>query len=175
MKKIIAFSGSNSSRSINQKLIHMVSKYINGAHIEVIDLRDFPAILYGIDEEEANGIPASIKALKKTLDTADGFIISTPEHNISIPVMLKNTIDWLSRIESKFFNHKPVVFLSTSTGARGGKSALQHLVTIMPFRGAQIIGSHSIGSFNEKVVDGDLIDSEKTIVLELVKQLTNAL
>lgn len=149
MGKIIAFSGSNSSESINHKFINASVKLFSSSDYEVIDLRDYPAPMFGVDLEKSEGIPDSIHALKDKLREADGFLIATPEHNGSMPAFLKNTIDWLSRIEPKVFDDKPTVFLSTSPGTRGGASALENIVVTMPHRGAKVVGSYSLGSFHE--------------------------
>ena len=103
---------------------------------------------------------------------ADGFIVSSPEHNGSMPAFFKNTIDWISRMDGKVFNDKPTVFLSTSQGPRGGLSALTHILAIMPYQGAEVIGGHSLGSFDEKVVNGELIEGEdKEKIKALIAQL----
>lgn len=180
MKKIIAFSGSNSSKSINQQLIHAVSKLLSepqsqSVQIEIIDLRDYPAPLYGPDLEREDGYPDSMMQLDAKMKEADGFIVSSPEHNGSMPAFLKNALDWQSRIRKKIFLDLPIVFLSTSPGGRGGASALQHLLDIMPYRGATVIGGHPVGSFNGKVVDGELIEGEdRDAIVGLLTQLVEA-
>lgn len=176
MKKIIAFSGSNSSKSINQQLIRIVASMVNEVEVEVLDIRDYPAIVYGIDEEENNGFPETMKAFNEKMLSADGYIVSSPEHNGSMPSALKNTLDWISRMGGKIFNEKPTVFLATSPGARGGASVLDHLMTIMPYRGAKIVGGHALGSFSEKVIDGELIEGEdKDKIASLIRDLENQL
>ncbi len=176
MKKIIAFSGSNSSKSINQQLIHAVAAMVEKAEVEIISLRDYSAVIYGIDEEESNGFPSAMEALKDKLGEADGFVVSSPEHNGSMPAVLKNTIDWLSRMGRKVFNGKPTVFLSTSPGGRGGASVLQHLLAIMPHQGAEVIGGHSVGNFFDKMENGTLKDGEdKEQIAALINQLENSI
>ena len=176
MKKIIAFSGSNSAKSINQQLIQIIANYVYDVEVEILTIRDYPTVMYGLDEEEANGFPKSIIEFQKKINEADGFIISSPEHNGSIPAAFKNIIDWLSRMERKIFNDKPVIFLSASPGGRGGASVLQHLLSIMPHQGANIIGGHGIGKFYDKVIDGHLADEEDKKKLQaLIDQLIKAL
>ena len=63
------------------------------------------------------------------------------------------------------------MFLATSPGPRGGASVLSHLVQIMPYRGAHIVGSHAVGSFQDKTVDNDLIGSDKEEIQALVAAL----
>jgi NAD(P)H-dependent FMN reductase len=95
----------------------------------------------------------------------DGFIVSSPEHNGSMPAVLKKSLDWVSRQGGKIFNDKPVVFLATSPGPQGGSSVLEHMVTIMPFRGTRVV------SFRDKVVAGDLIGEDKDKVQALIAKL----
>lgn len=177
MKKILAFSGSNYSKSINQKLVEIAASYVKSGscEVEVISLRDFPATIYGIDEETESGFPESMVALKDKMHDVDGFIVSSPEHNGSMPAVLKNSLDWVSRQGGKIFNDKPVVFLATSPGPRGGASVLEHMVTIMPYRGAKVVGFHAVGSFNDKIENGDLIGEDKVKVQDLIEELVQAL
>lgn len=172
MKKIIAFSGSNSSTSINQQLVISVAKMAKNSEVEVISLRDYEAPIFGEDLEKEIGSPDSMKALFEKMSTADGFIVSTPEHNGYMPAVFKNTIDWLSRLGRKVFNDKPVVFLSASPGGRGGASALGQMLNVMPHQGAKIVGSHSLGSFYDKFEDGNLKEGEdKRAIENLIKEL----
>ena len=176
MKKIIAFAGSNSSTSINHQLIQAVSTYVDEAEVEIISLRDYEAPIFGVDLEKESGYPDTVKALFDKFSEADGFIVSTPEHNGFIPAIFKNTIDWLSRMGRKVFNKKPVVFLSTSPGGRGGASALGQLLAIMPHQGAEVIGGHSVPSFNEKFEAGDLVEGDdKEAIKKLITQLMKTL
>lgn len=177
MKNILLFSGSNSSTSINQKLIEQVGEMVEelGANPIVISLRDYPAPIFGVDLEREEGIPAKIKELNKLFDRADAFIVSTPEHNGSIPAVFKNTLDWISRMEKNIFRNKQALFLSASPGARGGRSALEHLVTIMPYRGAKIIDSYSIPHFKEAMTENGLSETHYRAIVEKVQQLLRAL
>ena len=114
-------------------------------------------------------------ALEEKMNEADGFIVSSPEHNGSMPAVLKNTIDWLSRIEQKVFNDKPTVFMSTSPGPRGGASALGHLVDVMPYRGANVVGHYSLGSFGEHYSEGVLDESTSSEIKEVLDILVKAI
>lgn len=172
MKKIIAFSGSNSSRSINQQLIQIVGQFVEGAEVEIISLREYSVPIYCLDDEESVGYPASMLALHDKLQEADGYIVASPEHNGSMPAVFKNAIDWLSRIGRKVFNNKPTVFLSATPGGRAGASVLEHIERIMPHQGAQLVGVYGVGRWGKKVVEGQLIDADDVAALRaLVAQL----
>jgi chromate reductase len=69
---------------------------------------------------EARGIPAPVIAMADAVRAADGLIICTPEYNNSVPGVLKNAIDWLSRVPKQPFSDKPVALQSASPGQFGG-------------------------------------------------------
>lgn len=148
MKKIIAFTGSNNPDSINEKLVQSIINKFPNKDIEFIDLKRFNAPIYS-QKIEQNGIPAPIKKLFQLFTEADAFIIASPEHNGLPSAILKNTIDWLSRIDQKFLNGQPVLLLSTSPGLVGGKTHLQVLNKLMLHWGALFVEQYSLGSFNQ--------------------------
>ena len=80
-------------------------------------LFEFP--LYSGDIE-AEGFPAPVQAMAEAIRAADGLVICTPEYNNSVPGVLKNAIDWMSRLPHQPFSEKPVALQSASTGAFGG-------------------------------------------------------
>ncbi|MCI5059242.1 MAG: NAD(P)H-dependent oxidoreductase [Flavobacteriales bacterium] len=176
MSKVIAFSGSNSSKSINQTLVRIVAPLFETSEVEILNIRDFSAPIYGIDEEEQNGFPASMIQFKKKMDSADGYLISVPEHNGSMPAAFKSLLDWLSRMGGKIFQEKPVLFLGTSPGGRGAASVLKHIQDIMPYRGAKIVGIYGVSNFHDKISNDELIDQDDlTNIKTLITDLENAI
>lgn len=167
MKKIIAFSGSNSSTSINQQLATYSASLI-GFDTELIDLRTYDTPIYSADLE-AKGIPSTIEALATKLAGADGFVISSPEHNGSLTAFFKNMIDWLSRFEAKFLGNKPVLLLSTSPGGYGGANALADLEGKLKYFGGELASKYSLGSFskNFNVQERKLSNDEELAKLKL--------
>ena len=175
-KKIIAFSTSNSSKSINKQLVSIAGSFVKEAEVEVIELGNYPAMVYGIDEEETQGFPEATKKLFDKFSEADGFLVSTAEHNGFPPAIFKNNLDWLSRMGRKVFNEKPSVFLSTSPGPRGGMSALGQLLAVMPHQGANVIGGHSVSSFYDQLDGAVLKEGEhKEKIQALVADLEASL
>lgn len=179
MKKILAFSGSNSSTSVNQQLINLVADKVSTHQVEVVDIRDFPLPMFGQDLEKESGSPENANKFRALMNSADGYIISSPEHNGSMPAVFKNLIDWVSRIkesdDSSVFNKKPVLLFSTSPGPRGGMSNLQNLTNIMPYWGADIVDSYSLGSFYKQISDGKLVAEKDAEVSALVEKLEQKL
>ena len=163
MKKVLAFSGSNSSKSINQNLVTRIAEVKDS--VEVIDLRKFNIPLFGMDLEELSGIPEGIKDLVYQIKLYKTILISTPEHNGAMPAFFKNILDWISRYEVKFLEGIKVIIISTSPGGRGGLGALDALESqLNRYSGATIIHKQAIGSFAEKVEEKELLNEIKPIL-----------
>lgn len=179
MKKILAFAGSNNSKSINNQLVEWAAKQFDQVTVDVIKLTDFPMPLYGQDIEAEKGYPKEAIQLRQLLSEYDGYLIASPEHNSMMPAFLKNTFDWLSRIkiedEKGIFANKPVVLVSTSPGGRGGMTNLQNMVNILPYWGADIKGHYSVPSFFDYFENGNLNGEHKERLLELIQNFENQL
>ncbi|MCJ8290554.1 MAG: NAD(P)H-dependent oxidoreductase [Crocinitomicaceae bacterium] len=171
MKKIIAFTGSNNPNSINEKLLQSIIKKYPNEGIEFIDLKRFDVPIYSQDIEQ-HGIPKTIKELFKLFIEADALIIASPEHNGLPSAFLKNTIDWLSRINQKFMDGKPVLLLSTSPGLTGGKTHLQILEKLVLQWGGLFVEQYSLGSFDQNFDRSSLVitNHQENIKLNKVMQ-----
>jgi chromate reductase, NAD(P)H dehydrogenase (quinone) len=123
--KIIAISGALRKASTNTGLLRAL-KYLapEGVEIDIVTLHGIP--LYDGDAENADGKPQSVKDLGAAIRAADGVIIATPEYNFSIPGVLKNATDWLSRGGSPF-KWKRVGVLGSADGPLGTGRAQYHL------------------------------------------------
>ncbi len=150
MKQLIALGGSNSKESINKKLAVYAATQVQETTVRVIDLNNFEMPIYGIDLENAQGIPLAATQLNTLLSNADGFVISLAEHNGSYAVAFKNTLDWLSRIDKQVWKNKPLLLLATSPGARGGQTVLNAAKTSFPHLGATLIAHCAVPSFYEQ-------------------------
>lgn len=123
--KIIAISGALRKGSTNTKLLHvLVDVAGSAADIEIATLYGIP--LYDGDDEDANGKPEAAKRLEEKIRASDGVVISTPEYNFSIPGVLKNATDWLSRGGSPF-KWKRVGIIGASDGLLGTGRSQYHL------------------------------------------------
>lgn len=171
MKKIIAFTGSNNPNSINEKLVQSIIRKFPDQNIEFIDLKKFNVPIYSQEIEQIE-IPKPMKELYQQLTESDAFIIASPEHNGLPSTFLKNTIDWLSRIEQRFFGEKPILLLSTSPGPAGGRTHLQNLEKLVLRWGALFVEQYSLGSFNENFDKSTLsiINPQENISLEKAMQ-----
>lgn len=137
--KILIFSGSTRSGSHNQKLADLVGEHMRraGAKITQISLKDYELPIYDGDLEDEKGIPENAYRLRKLIETHHGIFIASPEYNSSITPLLKNTLDWISRIqlpeeEPLELFHKSIYAVGgASPGAHGSLRGLMHLRTIM--------------------------------------------
>ena len=123
---ILAISGSLRAGSFNTSLLRAVaSRAPETLRLDIITPRGVP--LYDGDVEEQDGIPSIVEELKERVRDADAVVIATPEYNFSVPGVLKNMIDWLSRGERQPFNGKHVGIMGASTSAVGTARAQYHL------------------------------------------------
>ncbi len=160
MKNIVAFAGSNSKKSINKELAIYASSLVSGVETTILDLNDFPLPVYGIDEETENGIPEKAKTIFDLIQKTDGVVLSLAEHNGNFSVAFKNVFDWMSRIEQKLWNNKPMLLMATSPGGRGGASALSIAKNGFPHMGGNIVADFSLPSFYDNFKDGSVVNEE---------------
>ncbi len=173
MKKILAFAGSNSSTSINKELLeYTINKIPNS--VSLIDLIDFEAPMYSIDQENDKGIPENIIKLSQKIRNTDVLIITVNEHNGSASAFFKNHIDWLSRHDRNFLKNTKVALLSTSPGRGGAKMALKWAAEVLPRFGAEIICEFSLASFNHAYSKekGIFDPDQKQVFDAAIKQLS---
>ena len=165
MKKVLAFAGSISKNSINKQLVNYTSTLLKDTNAELIDMNDYQARLYSVDEE-AEGIPDNMISFSEALKSYDGFIVSLAEHNGSYASGFKNTLDWLSRIDKKIFNDKPVLLMSSSPGGRGGANVLAAANAYFPRLGANIVANFSLPDFYQTFQDEKIHDEELSNALK---------
>lgn len=160
MKKIIAFAGSNSSRSINAELVSSVVENIHQHQVRQISLTNYTLPMFDVDIERESGYPNSLRELHTMIRSADGLIISVNEHNGGVSAFFKNVVDWLSRLDRDFLEGKRVLLLSASPGRRGALSALEYTRSVLPRFGATIIASIAFPLFRENfsLEEGKIID-----------------
>jgi len=137
--KVLVFSGSVRAGSFNNQLAALVAKKLALADVTVthISLKDYPMPLYDGDLESGKGVPATAQKLKKLFQSHDGVFIACPEYNAGITPLLKNTIDWVSRISeageppSAAFKERVFTLGAASPGGFGGLRGLIGMRTIL--------------------------------------------
>jgi chromate reductase, NAD(P)H dehydrogenase (quinone) len=103
MTRLLFFAGSTREGSYNKKLARLAHHIAeaNGIEAELVDLRDYPMPIYDGDLEAAEGPPERARAFKALLQEYQGVFIASPEYNSSVTPLLKNTIDWVTRVRAK--------------------------------------------------------------------------
>lgn len=149
MAKILAFAGSNSSVSINYKLVLHTVDMIKAHDVETMNLANYPFPMYSYDLEKEEGYSNSLIEFLNDIKKADGLIISVNEHNGNPSAYFKNVLDWLSRVERKFLTDKKILLMSTSGGKRGAQGSLGVIEALLPRFGAEIIETFSLPNFND--------------------------
>jgi len=93
---------------------------------------------------EAAGIPEAVIRMAEEIRAADGLVICTPEYNNSVPGVLKNAVDWLSRVPQQPFSEKPVALQSASPGQFGGVRAQLALRPVLATLNAHVLNRPSV-------------------------------
>ena len=177
MAKILAFAGSNSSTSINYKLVKYTAGLIENHQIQLVDMANYPFSMYSEDLERKEGFSNSLVELKNDIQKAEGIIISVNEHNGNPSAYFKNVLDWLSRLERKFMLDSKVLLLSTSPGKRGGLGALEVVNSLLPRFGADVVATFSFPSFHdnmnieEGILDNDLSKAHEEVLQTFLNSL----
>jgi chromate reductase, NAD(P)H dehydrogenase (quinone) len=110
--------------------------------------------LYNADLQQASGFPDSVTTLAAAIGAAKGVIIISPEYNYSVPGVLKNAIDWVSRLPNQPFAGKPIALQSAAGSMLGGARAQYHIRQIMVFLDAFVFNRPEVlVSFAKTKVD----------------------
>lgn len=160
--KIVAMVGSNRKGSYNMQLTkYMADRYAEKLEIEILPIDQLPIYC---EDDELNP-PEIVTEIREKIKLSDGILFATPEYNASIPGLLKNAIDWFSRVE-KVMVGKPAMIVGASQGALGTVKAQLQLRQILNASGVSTLtlpgNEVYVGSVHEKMKDGELID-EPTI------------
>ncbi|MCX9012414.1 MAG: NAD(P)H-dependent oxidoreductase [Candidatus Methanoperedens sp.] len=170
---ILGFAGSLRKGSYNRAILRAALELSpEGAKLEIFDLEGIPP--YNMDLEDR--MPARVVEFKDKIRAADAILIATPEHNYSVPGVLKNAIDWASRpYGDNSFEGKPVAIMSASPGMLGGSRAQYHLRQMFVFLGMYPINRPEafVTFASEKIDDKGRVTDEKT--REKIKELLEAL
>lgn len=125
--RVMALVGGNRKDSYNKKLaIYMQNRYQEKLDIEILPIEELP--MYNQDDE--TNPPAIVTEIKNKVAESDGILFVTPEYNHSIPAVLKNAIDWLSRM-GKVLAGKPAMIVGATVGTLGTVRAQMHLRQIL--------------------------------------------
>jgi chromate reductase len=143
--------GSNRRDSINRRLARALLKLADGKlATSFVQIDDLP--MYNQDLETP--LPASVARFKTAIEETPALLIVTPEHNRSIPAVLKNAIDWGTRPYGRnSWAGKAVAIIGTSPGAIGTAIAQQHLRHLLGALRALVMGGEAYVTFKPELID----------------------
>lgn len=159
--KILVIPGSLRTGSLNVKLAAVAADAFAraGADVTRISLADFALPIYDGDLQSKSGVPKNAVNLKRMMSAHHGVLIVTPEYNSSVPALVKNTIDWVSRVQDaqetrgQVFRDRPFAIASASEGRLGGTRSLAALRLILSACHATVIPSQLALSFASDAYD----------------------
>lgn len=173
--KIVAMVGSNRADSYNMQLTKfMKDRYAGKVDIDILPIDQLP--FYNQDEEM--NPPEIVKEIRAKIKGSDGILFATPEYNASISGMMKNAIDWLSRVDTVMVG-KPAMIVGASMGALGTVKAQMQLRQILnaPGVGTLTLPGNEVyvGSVHEKFdKEGNLTDESTVQFIDsVVKNFMN--
>ncbi|MEK3889083.1 NADPH-dependent FMN reductase [Bacillus sp. FSL K6-3431] len=161
--KLVAIVGSLRKDSYNKKLASFMKEHFqNRVEIEILPIEEIP--MYNQDKELTP--PDVVIDIKSKIAASDGVLIVTPEYNHSIPGVLKNAIDWFSRVDKVMVN-KPVMVVGGSGGALGTVRAQMQLRQILNSPGVSALtlpgNEVFIGAIHERLDQSGKLIHEPTI------------
>ena len=137
---MLILSASLRDDSLNARLAGLAADTIEtaGGIADRASMREFDTDSYDSDEEQAGGFPAGAEQFRSRLEGSHAFMICSPEYNASIPGVLKNAIDWVSRFRPQPFHERHGLLLSASPSMIGGNRGLWALRVPLEHLGARI-------------------------------------
>ena len=159
--KILVIPGSLRTGSLNAKLAATIALELVTAGVEVtrISLSDFALPIYDGDLQAKSGVPKNAVNLKRMMGSHQGVLIVTPEYNSSVPALVKNTVDWVSRVQDphetrgQVFRDRVFAIAAASGNRLGGTRALSALRLILTACHATVVPNQLALSFAEDAYD----------------------
>ncbi|MFM1515675.1 NADPH-dependent FMN reductase [Helcococcus ovis] len=165
--KFVGIAGSISDKSYNKMLLDYAKFIFNDVvEIEILDIKDIPLFNQDLNQDDY----PKIKELSDKIESSDGVIIVTPEHNYTIPAVLKSVIEWFS-FNVHPLKNKPVMILGASYTEQGTSRAQLHLRQILDSPGVDAFvmpgNEFLLSNVREKFdKDGTLIHEQTSDYLE---------
>ena len=180
--KILVIPGSLRSGSHNARLAAAAAYEFAqaGAEVTRLSLGDFPLPIYDGDLQAKSGVPKNAVNLKRMIAAHHGVLLVTPEYNASVPALLKNTIDWVTRVQDphetrgQVFRERPFAIAAASQSRLGGTRALAALRLILVACQAVVVPNQLALSFADQAYD-EMDRLRKEADIEAMKGLVRQL
>ncbi|MEM9207100.1 MAG: NAD(P)H-dependent oxidoreductase [Pseudomonadota bacterium] len=175
MARLLFLSGSTRAGSINVKLQNAAASYAKSQGFDTteISLKDYPLAIYDGDDEAANGLPDAAQALSDVFVAHHGIFIASPEYNAGVTPLLKNAIDWLSRIPGPsgppaFADKIFAIGAASPGGFAGVRASLMLRHTLTTGLGQIVLGKQALlpGAGDAFEEDGSLKEGRSRDMME---------
>ena len=136
----LVFSASLREGSLNSRLADLARSVIDssGGTVDFASMDEFDCPSYNGDIQRDAGFPPAAEALRRRLEASDAFVIASPEYNASLPGVLKNALDWVSRFHPQPFHERHALLMAASPSIVGGNRGLWTLRVPLEHLGARV-------------------------------------
>ena len=180
--RVLVFAASLRKNSFNDRLASLAASTIEekGWLAERAQIAEFECPSYDGDVESDVGVPSGAQRFRDRLLEADAFVIASPEYNASMPGILKNVIDWTSRIKPQPFNGKQCLLMSASPSMSGGNRGLWSLRIPLEHLGTRVypdmfsLAEAHVAMDNEGRLKNDVLRRRFDTVIECFMDLVEA-
>ncbi len=151
------FSASLREGSLNTRLADLAATAIeaNGGEVDRAWMHEFDCPSYNFDVQISDGLPPAADEFRRRLEASDAFVLSSPEYNASMPGVIKNAIDWVSRYQPQPFHERHGLLLSASPSMVGGNRGLWALRVPFEHLGARVYPDMFSLAQAHKAFDGE--------------------
>src|SRR6202050_908895 len=180
--KILVIPGSLRSGSLNARLAAVAAYELAqlGAEVSRVSLADFPLPIFDGDLQTKSGVPKNASNLKRMMSAHHGVLIVTPEYNSSVPPLVKNTIDWVTRVQDahetrgQVFRDRAFAIAAASESRLGGTRSLAALRLILSACDVTVIPNQLALAFAGEAYD-DMDRLKHTADVEALRALARQL
>ena len=161
--RVLIFSASLRTDSLNTRLAHLAARTIekHAGTVDFAEMKEFDTPSFNQDMQDKSGFPVGAEQFRQRLEANNAFVISSPEYNGSMPGLLKNAIDWVSRFRPQPFNARHALLMSASPSMAGGNRGLWTLRMPLERLGARVFPDmFSLASAHQSFdTHGDIINT----------------
>lgn len=151
---MLILAGSTRKASLNAELARHIAALAaaDGTDARFVDLEHFDMPMYNFDLEQVEGVPSAAVELHDLIKSAKSVVIVSPEYNGGPIPVLKNAIDWVSRVTKRPLEGKRVGLVSATPGSGGGVTGLAGMRLILTNMRAEIADHDlAVGSARAKL------------------------
>lgn len=164
MTTIVAIPGSIRRASLNRRLLRAAAARLTaaGATVDEADVEAMDLPIYNGDLQDRDGVPAAAVDLQARIAAADGVLIASPEYNGAFSPLLKNTLDWITRVDMVTFQPTLIGLIGASPGRRGAVHGMGMVEEMFRYMRCTVHQPHfSVPTANEAMDDaGEITDPD---------------